>query len=140
MVISFGVICAMTTLIVPKQLTNILLIGRFLATVGFCYQNYRRFEGKEMCLAPVADQIKYFKSLSALRQLVINIYIVLCVLCIPFLDRCFTGFVSLSLEFAFELIFIERYYDNASKWAIADVLVWWMVMFAVVYFIRRTLT
>jgi len=139
-VISFGVICSIITLIVPKQLTNVLLIGRFFLSIGLCYKNYVRFEGKDMCLEPVSLQINYFKSLSAIRELIINIYIIVCIMCIPFLDKFFTGFLSISLEFAVELIFVERYYDNASKWAIVVVLMWSVLMFAVVYFIRRTLT
>jgi hypothetical protein len=93
-----------------------------------------------MCLEPVSLQIEHFKSLFDIKQLIVNIYIILTTICAPFLDRFFTGFISLSLIFAFELAFIERYYDDESKWVIVVVVLWWVLMFSVAYFIRRTLT
>jgi hypothetical protein len=138
--ISFGIICTIISLIWPEQLTNVLLIGRFLLSVGLCYTNYMQFEGIEMCEAPVSVQIKYFKSLSGIKQFILNIYIVLSILCTPFLDKFFTGFIAISLEFAVELIVIDRYYDTVESWAIVSVIMWWFLMFTVAYFIRRTLT
>jgi hypothetical protein len=42
-VISCGIIGAIITLILPNQVTNVVLTFRFLSSVGLCYTSYGRF-------------------------------------------------------------------------------------------------